>query len=197
MAKTDKTDKKIKKCDKKTGKKCEAIALLLSACCLLHGCSQTGSQPSRSQTMNNDFNRCVVVIASKATVSNDCMVAEGDGIQPNEIFTQTMKNEGSESNSPTATPTLDIKPQTTLNYGLTSSTPAGAKWIDALDGYCAKLLSSWLGSGKANGTMEVTKKDGTKEIVTCKDGVCTTASGECITCKPSSSGSTCSDCQIK
>lgn len=110
MAKADKTDKKIKKCDKKTGKKCGAIALLLSACCLLHGCAQTGSQPSRSQTMNNDFNRCVVVIASKATVSNDCMVAEGDGIQPNEIFTQTMKNEGSESNSPTASPTNDIKP---------------------------------------------------------------------------------------
>ena len=184
MAKTDKADKKIKKVDKKTGKKCGALLAFLALAATLCGCAQTGSQPSRSQTMNNDFSRCVVVIASKATVSNDCVVAEGDGIQPNEIFTQTMKNEGSESNAPTATPTLDIKPQTTLNYGLTSSTPGGAKWIDALDGGCAKLLSSWLGSGKANGTMEVTKKDGTKETVTCKDGVCTTASGECITCKP-------------
>lgn len=103
-----------------------------------------------------------------------------------EIGNQAQANEtsGTETMSATntQTPTTDVKPQTTLTYGLASSTPAGAKWIDSLDQGCAKLLSSRLGSGKANGTMEVTKKDGTNEIVTCKDGICTTSTGERITC---------------
>lgn len=193
MAKTDKADKKTKKADKKTGNKCGALVAFLALSAMLCGCAQTGAQPSRSQTLNNDFKDCIVIVAAHATVTNTTVVANSeDGLQPIELFTQTMKNEGSESNAPTATPTLDIKPRTTLNYGLTSSTPGGAKWIDSLDEGCAKLLSSWLGSGKANGTMEVTKKDGTKETVTCKDGVCTTASGECITCNKGS----CSDCKL-
>ena len=105
---------------------------------------------------------------------------------------QSLKSEGTETfspsntpqntprNQPTATPTNDVKPQTTLTYGLASSTPAGAKWIDSLDAGCAKLLASWLGSGSANGTMEVTKTDGTKETVTCKDGTCTNQNGDVI-----------------
>ena len=115
---------------------------------------------------------------------------------------QSMKSEGTETfspsntpentpkNQPTATPTNDVRPTTTVNYGLTSSTPGGAAWIDSLDKGCASLLSSWLGSGKANGTMEVKKKDGTTECVTCKDGVCTTGSGDCVTC----SDGACSEC---
>ena len=112
-----------------------------------------------------------------------------------EVATAAQANEtsGTETmtNTPAQKPTSDVKPQTSLTYGLSSSTPSGAKWVNSLDAGCAELLSSWLGSGKANGTMEVTKKDGTKETVECKGGTCTTSSGECIT-----SGE-CSDCQPK
>lgn len=197
MAKTDKTDKKIKKVDKKTGRKCGALLAFLALAAMLCGCAQTGSQPSRSQTMNNDIHDCTFVMASEAVVSNGVVIAKNGDASGSEMFTQTMKNEGNEQNTPTATPTLDIKPQTTLNYGLTSGSTAGNDWIDSLSDLTKKGLSAWLRSGNANGTMVVTKKDGTTETVTCKDGVCTTQSGECVTCQPSSSGSTCSDCQLK
>ena len=119
MSKNDKTEKKVKKVEKKTGKKCGALlAFLALAASLVTGCAQTGAQPSRSQTINNDFDDCIVVVAAHATVTNTTVVANSeDGLQPIELFTQTMKNEGSESNTPTASPTQTtrIDPKTDVN----------------------------------------------------------------------------------
>ena len=63
MAKTDKTDKKIKKIDKKTGRKCGALIAFLALSAMLCGCLHPEGQPSRSQTQNNDFNHCIVIVA--------------------------------------------------------------------------------------------------------------------------------------
>ena len=112
MGKSDKADKKAKKADGKTGRKCAWLvpfALAVTLC----GCMDPGGQPSRSQSQYNDLSHCVVIIASRVSVTNTTVVAESeDGVMPNEMFTQTMKNEGSESNSPTMTPTqtTDVRP---------------------------------------------------------------------------------------
>ena len=121
-----------------------------------------------------------------ASVNFNFTTEVGTAAQANETSgTETM------TNTPTQTPTNDVKPQTTLTYGLASGTAAGTDWIESLTAASAKGLATWLKSGKANGTMTVTKQDGSTETVTCKDGTCTTSSGECVTCGE------CTDCQLK
>lgn len=189
----DKTDKKVEKkaakADKKTGRKCGALVAFLALAAMLCGCASTGAQPSRSQTQNNELDNCIIVIAASATVSNATVVAESpDGFIPSEIFTQTMKNEGNETNQPKATPTNEVKTDVKATYGLQSDSASGASWIDSLESLSAQGLSAWLRGGKANGTMTVTKKNGTTETVTCKDGKCTNAAGDCITCRDGGGG---------
>lgn len=185
MGKTDKTDKKGSKADRKTGRKCGALLALLSLAVLIVGCASTGSQPSRSQNMNNDFKNCVVVIASKATVSNNCVTAEGDGVQPNEIFTQTMKNEGSESVAPTATPTqkTDVSPKTDVNT--TGGRTAGV--LESIVGAFGTWLTTPSGKSAAVGSAN--------SATNCSDGSCTT--GNCTTgaCTDGSC-TTCTDCTV-
>lgn len=160
MGKTDKADKKVKKCDKKTDKKCGVVlAFLALAASLMFGCAQTGSQPSRSQTLNNDFRNCVVIVAAKASVSNDCVEVKGGAGSANEIFTQTMKNEGSEQNSPTASPTQTtrIDPKTDVNTTggrtagvLESLIGAYSTWLTTPDGKEAAAKAS--ASARADGS---------------------------------------------
>lgn len=189
----DKTDKKTKKVDKKTGKKCGMVIAFLiggAIALLLSGCSTTGAQPSRAQNQHNSFDKCIVVIASNVSVSNETVIAQsGDGFVPSEIFTQTMKNEGSESNAPTATPTntTDIRPQTDVNT--TGGRTAGV--LESLIG----SFGTWLTtpSGKAAAAEAVTATSA------CTTGNCTTGnctSGSCTdgSCSP---GGQCSDCTIK
>ena len=170
MGKTDKTDKKVEKCDKKTGKKCgAAMAFLALASSLACGCASTGAQPSRSQNINNDFRHCVVVIASKVSVSNECVTAEGGNGSANEIFTQTMKNEGSEQNTPTATPTqkTDVSPKTDVNT--TGGRTAGV--LETLIGsFCAWLATPGGKEATASAASACAGGD-------CNDGAC--AAGEC------------------
>lgn len=178
--KANKTEKKIKKVDKKVGRKCGALITLIALSSIIAtGCASMGSQPSRSQTQNNDFRNCVVVIASRASVSNECVSAEGGDGSANEIFTQTMKNEGSESNAPTATPTntTDIKPQTDVNT--TGGRTAGV--LDSLVGQFGTWLTTPSGKTAASQAV-ITTSD-------CTDGSCSESS--------SSSGGQCSDCSVQ
>lgn len=103
----------------KTGKKkvCIAIALATIGYMLVTGCATSGEQPARSQTQHNDIRDCIIIAgASKVTVSNKVVVAEAE-IDPAtiELFTQTQANEGSETVSPTATPTLTVDTDADLN----------------------------------------------------------------------------------
>lgn len=200
----DKVEKKVAakkaKIAAKCGKAAKCAAILFALASIATGCA-TAEAPTaqRAQNLNAKDVRVSYNINLPALSTNLAeRIANPVPVTFNfttEVATAAQANDtsGTETltNAPTQTPTADVKPQTTLTYGLASSTPTGAKWIDSLDAGCARLLSSWLGSGKANGTMEVTKKDGTTETVTCKDGKCTTASGECITCGE------CTDCELR
>ena len=169
MAKTDKTDKKIKKIDKKTGRKCGALIAFLALSAILCGCLHPEGQPSRSQTQNNDFNHCIVIVAARCGVTNETVVAESaDSLMPIELFTQTMKNEGSEQNSPTMTPTqtTDVSPKTDVNT--TGGRTAGV--IDSLIG----SFGTWLAT-----------PSGKKAVANCVDGNCSDGScadGSCSAC---------------
>ena len=80
------------------------------------------------------------------------------------------------------TPTNDVKTDLKFTYGLHSDSASGTSWLNSLTDASLKSLATCLKSGKATGTMTVTKEDGTTDTVTCKDGSCHLSSGECITC---------------
>lgn len=108
-AKTKAKAKVAAKTGNTVGKKgkvaCAALAFVCAA--VLAGCATTGEQPARSQTQTNTFDDCIFIVgASKTTVSNGVVVAEAE-VSPTavELFTQTQANEGSETISPTASPT--------------------------------------------------------------------------------------------
>lgn len=180
MSKNDKTDKKVKKADKKTGKKCGAlVALFALASMFATGCSSTGAQPSRSQTLNNEFKDCIVVVAARATVTNTTVVANSeDGLQPIELFTQTMKNEGSEQNTPTSTPTNTTRVDPTTDVNTTGGRTAGV--LETLIG----SFGTWLATPSGQTATADAAKAATAN---CADGECTTDNSSACTggnCSP-------------
>lgn len=193
-----KVSAKIAKAKARIRRKCgKAVksAVVLAVLAVLTGCATSGQQPAKSQTQNNEVHDCIVVIGATNVKLPDGLKVETQNETSLPDFgimtqAQALESSGTETYSQTSSPTTDVKPTTTMTYGLSSPTASGAKWIDSLDSGCAKLLSSWLSTGDANGTMTVTKKDGTKETVTCANGTCTTSSGDCISCSP------CKDCQL-
>lgn len=142
-AKCDKKIKKADKADRKTGRKCGALAAFLAVAAMLCGCMHPEGQPSRSQTQHNDFSRCIVIVAARCGVTNETVVAESaDSVMPIELFTQTMKNEGSERNSPTMTPTqtTDVKPEIAVGVGGSSAgVGGGTSAATAKKGLCERI----------------------------------------------------------
>lgn len=159
--------------------KCASVFLFAAVLGCALGCS-TADAPTaqRAQTVTaKDITINVNLIGGPTNAAPSVSIEIATAAQANETAgTETM------TSTPTLTPTNDVRPTTTVNYGLTSSSAGGSDWISDLTSASAKGLASWLKSGNANGTMTVTKTDGTTETVTCKDGSCTTASGECVTC---------------
>lgn len=164
-----KTAAKIAKAKAKVARKCgkaaKCAALLLASglAALFCGCSTTGEQPARSQTQNNSFEDCTFIIAARASSTNGAVSAEGDALPSVEWFTQTQANEGSETISPTASPTntTDIKPQTDVNT--TGGRTAGILET-ALQAGASALMSKSSGTGSA-----ATAPSG----AACADGSCT------------------------
>lgn len=152
------------KVEKKCGRaaKCAALLLASGLAALFCGCSTTGEQPARSQTQNNSFEDCTFIIAARASSTNGAVSAEGDALPSVEWFTQTQANEGSETISPTASPTntTDIKPQTDVN---------------TTGGRTAGILETALQAGAS----AMSKSSGTGSAATapsgaaCTDGSCT------------------------
>ena len=116
----------------------------------------------------------MIVGAARTTVSNGVVVAEAD-VSPYavELFTQTQANEGSETISPTATPTLDIKPDINVHYNdaLKTATDASKGVLESLsEASCKAVLG--LMSSKQSGVLDVERSDGTAAKVKCEDGQC-------------------------
>lgn len=195
-----------KKCGK--AKACVAWFIATAALSAIVGCA-TVDQPNetpnlqagKSETMNATLNNSPIYVmlgVKKLNLGSPTNSVEfGESAEtklPPDITilgqVQSLESSGTETfspsnapvNTPTATPTNDVKTDLKFTYGLASDTAAGTNWLQSLTDASLKGLSTYLKSGKANGEMTVTKVDGSKETVTCKDGSCYLSSGDCITC---------------
>ena len=158
---------------------CIALALFVAGC--VAGCVAPGDQqqPSRSQTQNNDFRDCIVVVASQCTVSNRIVRADGSKDVPSlELFTQTLANDGSETVSPTATatPTMDVRPDIDVEVPVNKS-GGGAQSVGSVLGDAAASLikgvvdkGSTASAGASSTTLPCT--DGNCTDGSCADGSC-------------------------
>ena len=186
------------KVEKKCGgakKTCAIVVVAFLATTILCGCS-TAEAPTaqRAQTVtvtDNVFNfsigQCEPCVTNHTAVVPSFHFEFGTAAQANETSgTETM------TATNTQTPTNDVKTDLKFTYGLASDTAAGTNWLQSLTDASLNGLSTYLKSGKATGTMTVTKKDGSTETVTCKDGSCTRSNGDCITCSEPG----CADCQV-
>ena len=119
--KTKKAKDKAKvKVAAKVGRKIGKTACVIAALALgVTGCATTGEQPARSQTMNNEFKGCVVVVAGTVKFSEGAISEVEAGEVPTvELFTQTQANDGSETISPSASPTNSPTTDTKLDIPL-------------------------------------------------------------------------------
>ena len=172
-----KADKAKAKIARKCKGKCAAIVAAVGLA-FLYGCATSEAmQPAKSMTQNNEFDRCIFVMASKAAVSNGVVVAEGDVAPALEMFTQTqsLESSGTESFAPTATqtPTTDVKPDIDVRYNdaIAGATSASKGVLDLLtDTGKAAVLE--LMSSKKSGTVKVEKTDGSSATVKCENGQC-------------------------
>ena len=191
-AKVDKAKAKIEAKCGKVGKCAKALALLVGLAAIASGCA-TADAPTAQRAQNNHVEDVSIVYNVNVPALASNIVDQISKPVPltfnitTEIATAAQANDtsGTETmtNTPTQTPTLDVKTDAKFTYGLASDTQGGTDWISSLTDASAKGLATWLKSGKADGTMTVTKTDGTTETVTCADGKCTTSAGDCVTCK--------------
>lgn len=168
------------KIEKKCGKaaKCAAWIVATAALAAIVGCS-TADAPTaqRAQTVTAKDISIVFNISGTNAPAPSISIEIATAAQANETAgTETM------TATNTQTPTNDVKTDLKFTYGLASDTASGTSWLQSLTDASLKGLSSWLKSGKANGTMTVTKTDGTTDTVTCKDGSCYDSDGDCINC---------------
>lgn len=168
-------------------KAAKCVALLFALAVVASGCSTTGQQPARSQTMNNDFSKCIVVVASKATVTADGakVTAEGGELPSVDIFTQAQANDGSETISPHASPTNTTDVDAALDVPvnkMNSGTSAAGGAAERLLGAGADWLSSKIGTGGAGTAATANAKAAATASASsggCKDGSCTVGGGDC------------------
>lgn len=144
------------------GGKCAAVALVLL---LILGCAQSGPQPSRAIYQRFDVKDCRFTFNAGKTASTNNLA----GI---EMFTATQANEGSETMSPTSTPTTTVDVPITVKYNdaIAGATTASRSVLGVIgDGLDAVL---GLMQSKSSGTVTVKKIDGTPANVKCEDGQC-------------------------
>ncbi len=204
----DKAKRKIAAAKRKLARKTKrggvAAVVAAFALAILAGCATSDSaQPAKSQTQNNEFKGCTFVMASKATVSNGVIVAEGDSAPALEMFTQTQSLESTGTTdtfgqTATQTPTTDIKPDIDVHYNdaIGAGGNAATSFLESLTAESAALLNSYL-AGKKSGKVTVTTKDGKTETLDCADGTCSRSNGTKITAADCASCSACSECSDK
>ena len=183
----DKAAKKIAKAKAKVERKARrgvaAIVAAFALAALFTGCATSDSaQPAKSQTQNNTFDDCIIIVATQASMSNRIVKADGTkDIPAVELFTQTqsLESSGTESYAQTATqtPTTDVKPDIDVHYNdaLKNATDASKGVLETLLSSSANKVLGLMAS-KESGTVQVTKKDGTTATVECKDGQCSIVS---------------------
>ena len=183
---------KVARKQRKIVRKCKgtACALLAFGLALLCGCATSDSmQPAKSQTQNNTFDDCIIVVAMHASISNRVVSADGTKEAPAvELFTQaqSLESTGStETISPTSTqtPTTDVKPDIDVHYNdaIKNATDASKGVLEKLtDSGAAAVLK--LMQSKEKGTVQVQQKDGSTATVQCENGQCSICTDG--TCSP-------------
>ena len=163
------------------------------------GCTTGGAQPSRSQSQNNEFNRCNITInigARKAsTVANgaenvttnevDIAASEYAERAAVEWFTLNQNQAGSESITPTQTNTTDTKPDIDVTVPLNkgSSVASGASGVAGAVG----VLASAAAQGIANAVSDNSTGTATAKAAT--------ANADCVDCQYNGgNGTVCEDC---
>lgn len=190
----EKVARKVAKAKAKIARKVkrgEAVASAVTAFALvflLCGCATSEAlQPAKSMTQNNDFDDCIIIVASKVNLAKDGKAtAEGGGLPTLELFTQTQSLESTGSTdtiSPTATqtPTTDVKPDLDVRYNdaLSAASATSKGILESLTQTGKEKVLSLMQSG-GSGKVTVDKKDGSKAVVTCENGQCT----YCEECAP-------------
>jgi len=189
----EKAERKVAKAKRKIARKVKqgevaAIVAAFALAFLCVGCSTSDSaQPAKSATMNNTFDDCIIIVASKAKLpiagTNRVVEADGGNMPTLELFTQTQSLESTGSTdtfgqTATQTPTTDVKPDLNVHYN-----DAAGKGADAVSAFMSSLSAEGMATlrdyvtNKKSGTVTVAKKDGTTETVTCENGTCKTSGG--------------------
>ncbi len=134
-----------------------ALALL---CCT--GCVSPGSQPAKSQTMT--VRDCTITFnVTGGGETNSVPFSVGDMIAQN----QYLESSGTETYSPTATPTQTISPQTTATL---SKAGASTDALTSLLKAGANALSSVSASSSSSSSEASSSASGEAD---CADGTCT------------------------
>ena len=181
---------------KKCGRVCKAIIAVL-ALASLFGCAtvdQPNTSPSmqagKSQTMTVHNEHSVVNVfigATEATVgpgTNEVKLAKSGAANDVTVMgqAQALESSGTETyspsntpnNVPTATPSNTVDTKLDAKYNDATKQAAGAleSILAMLTPESQEAVKSLAASGK-NGSVEVTKTDGTKASVVCESGNCT------------------------
>ena len=179
--------KAIKKRVKGKLKGAAAVALVSALAAVAGGCLDT-APASRATTATYKIEARVSMDEGVRSVTVNMPFTIGDGA------IASADSAGS-TETQTATPTVDVKPDINLNYaqggGITNRGTGGgsAGILESLTADSLKLLKSYV-VGKKSGTVTLTKKDGTTVTADCKDGDCTFSDGTKVNAE------TCTDCGL-
>ena len=153
---------KVASCKAKVEEKCgktgaaknvaAKVATVIALALVIAGCASTGEQPARSQTMHNNFDECIIIVAGKVTLKDGKVKeVDGEGGLPSlELFTQTQANEGSETIAPKATPTNTTDVDAALDIPVTKGAAANAA-ADLLGAAVSALKGTGTASGSCSG----------------------------------------------
>lgn len=169
-AKTKAKAKVAAKCGcKKGGKACAALVAVLALASVLSGCNTMGSQPAKSQTMNVSY--CTVnVYATPTGITNGVPTAAssfGDIL----CQAQSLESSGTETYSPTASPTQDIKPQTDISVPVNKAGAAQSVGSVLGDAVAGLIKGTTSGAAKDAGAQAVDTVNAVSGD--CTDGSCT------------------------
>ena len=189
----EKVKAKIAAAKKKIARKVKGSVAIMAAILslvLYEGCS-TATPASRATSASYEINVKVCMDEGVKSATVNVPFTFGDGALA------SADSSGS-TETQTATPTLDIKPDVDLNYaqgggistggGRAASGAAGI--IETLTAEGLATLKDWV-TNKKSGTVTLAKKDGSTVTAECKDGSCTFADGTVVTAED------CANCTAK
>ena len=159
-----------------------AVMAAILSLVLYEGCS-TATPASRATTASYEINVKVCMDEGVKSATVNVPFTFGDGALA------SADSSGS-TETQTATPTLDIKPDVNLNYaqggGITNrgtggkATGGAAGILESLTAEGLAMLKEYV-TGKKSGTVTLQKKDGSTVTAECKDGNCTFSDGTTVT----------------